>query len=246
MQEGICKNCGSIVFVDPKKEKCHCMFCNCVFPASEALQIAKDPSKYEFPNEEQPDHIPEDLDLPVQSKRLSVDRSAQVQKKSSKKKKSNYAVKKKALPDVNLSKKQIFSVIGIFALIAAIFLVIMLPQTINRDNQREEITLDFKQSIENENFKESIDFTNDFVISRLKNTHVDIKTNEMLTKEQTRDVFKLFCDTRADVMEIEANDTEQIYKRVSLRIVVPEEGGYLIKDKNLTDLEDLSSITDLP
>lgn len=247
MQEGICKNCGSIVFVNPKKDKCHCLFCNCVFPASEALEIAKDPSKYEFPNEEQPDYIPDDLDVHSNSNRANINKLTQVQKKKPKKKtKAKYTVKEKSLPDINLTKKQIFSVIGISLVLAALFLLVMLPQTIYRDKKREEITTEFQEQIENGDLKESINFEDGFVISRLRNTHLDLITDEMLSKEEVKDIFQLFCESRASVIESKENNQNKIYQEVSLRVAVPEEGGYLIKDKSLEDLEDLSAIVELP
>ena len=49
--QGICRNCGSLMMIDDRDETCECVFCNCVFPSSEAIEIFNDPDGREFPNE---------------------------------------------------------------------------------------------------------------------------------------------------------------------------------------------------
>ena len=50
-KQGMCKNCGSLVMYDDRDELCECVFCNCVFPTSEAAEILANPDKFEFKNE---------------------------------------------------------------------------------------------------------------------------------------------------------------------------------------------------
>ena len=54
LKEGRCPNCGSIVSLNAKSEKGHCLFCDAVFDTSHALEIAANPEGVEFPNEPQP------------------------------------------------------------------------------------------------------------------------------------------------------------------------------------------------
>ena len=49
--KGICKNCGSLIVFNDQDSKCECLFCNCVFPSEEAIELMKNPSDHEFPNE---------------------------------------------------------------------------------------------------------------------------------------------------------------------------------------------------
>ena len=49
--QGICRNCGSLMMIDDRDETCECVFCNCVFPSSEAIDIFNNPDGREFPNE---------------------------------------------------------------------------------------------------------------------------------------------------------------------------------------------------
>lgn len=49
--QGICRNCGSLMIVDDRDSECECIFCNCVFPTSEALELLANPDGREFPNE---------------------------------------------------------------------------------------------------------------------------------------------------------------------------------------------------
>ena len=49
--QGICKNCGSLIVFDERDEQCECVFCHCVFPSAEAIEIFNNPEGREFPNE---------------------------------------------------------------------------------------------------------------------------------------------------------------------------------------------------
>lgn len=49
--QGMCKNCGALIVFDDRNEKCECVFCNCVFPSSEAIEIFNNPNDYTFANE---------------------------------------------------------------------------------------------------------------------------------------------------------------------------------------------------
>ena len=53
-KQGICKNCGSLLVVDTNDELCECVFCDCVFPSAEAIDIFNNPDGVEFPNLPQP------------------------------------------------------------------------------------------------------------------------------------------------------------------------------------------------
>jgi len=248
MQEGICKNCGSIIFVDPKKEKAHCLFCNCVFPTTEALEIAKDKSAYSFPNEEQPEVVDQEIEARYDKQIKSLKKLEESQKrnkaKAQAKNKPQYAVKTKELPDVNLSTKQIITLVTGFLVLALVFLGIMLPQTIKRDNHREEITARFKEDMTSSELKAAIDFDEGFVISEMNNSHLDLIIREELSVEEAIKIFELYSDTRAAVIGDVAD--EEKYKQVSLKIAVPEEGGYLIKDQDIADLEDHTNVIELP
>lgn len=246
MKEGICKNCGSIVFVDPKNENCHCLFCNCVFPTSEALEIAKNPTAYTYPNEEQPEYVDEKIKQEYAKNINSLDKLAESQKKNQAKakKKPQYAIKTKVLPDINLSVKQVVMMIAGFALIALVFLGVMLPKTIKRDRQREGITAQFKKSMTSSELKETIDFDEGFVISHMDNSHLDLVIKEKPSKEDAIQIFKLYSDTRASVIGDISEDKK--YNNVSLRIAIPEAGGYSISNQNISDLENLENVEELP
>lgn len=217
------------------------MFCNCVFPSAEALEIAKDPSSYEFLNEEQPEYIPENS---KEAKNVaSYKKAAPVQKKKEKVIKPKYQIEKKSIPDIKLSMKQIAVIILICVVIFAGFLALMLPKTINRDKQRELITQQFQQDETLGDLKKSIDFEEGFDLTHMDNSHLDLITDEKLTKEQVREIFKVFSDVRSSAL----GETGEVnYAGNSLRIAVPEQGGYLIENKTLADLDDLNNIVELP
>ena len=47
----MCRNCGSLVVFDDRDDTCECVFCNCVFPAEEAVKLLENPEGHEFKNE---------------------------------------------------------------------------------------------------------------------------------------------------------------------------------------------------
>lgn len=51
-KQGMCKNCGSLIIFDDRNENCECIFCHCIFPGAEAVQILENPDDYTFANEE--------------------------------------------------------------------------------------------------------------------------------------------------------------------------------------------------
>ena len=53
-EQGICKNCGSLLMVNSNDDLCECVFCDCVFPSAEAIEIFNNPDGVEFPNLPQP------------------------------------------------------------------------------------------------------------------------------------------------------------------------------------------------
>ena len=49
--QGLCKNCGSLISLDDSSENCKCVFCHCVFPKEEAIKLFENQGDYSFPNE---------------------------------------------------------------------------------------------------------------------------------------------------------------------------------------------------
>ncbi|MBO4637991.1 MAG: hypothetical protein J5685_12720 [Clostridiales bacterium] len=49
--QGMCRNCGALIVFDNRDDQCECVFCNCVFPSAEALEIMENPEGRTFPNE---------------------------------------------------------------------------------------------------------------------------------------------------------------------------------------------------
>ena len=50
-KQGMCRNCGSLVVFDDRDDMCECIFCNCVFPAEEAIALLENHEGHEFKNE---------------------------------------------------------------------------------------------------------------------------------------------------------------------------------------------------
>ncbi len=244
MQEGICKNCGSIVFVDPKEEKCHCLFCDCVFPAKEALEIAKDPSAHTFPNEKQPEYIPEGKAGQKANYEQAFRQAAQAKRAEAvAKKRPQYEIKTKALPDVNLSAKQVLSMVAILALVVGLFLALILPMTQKRDLARRVITDEFQTRLKASSLDPDIDYDKGFAISHMDNSRLDLVAGKEISESDTKELFEIYHAARALAGgDTEASDSTPL----SLRVAVPEKGGFSIDLKTIDEVRAGQGITKLP
>lgn len=244
MQEGICKNCGSIVFVDPKEENCHCLFCDCVFPGQEALEIAKDPSAYTFPNEKQPEYIPEGKGGQKANYDQAFRQAAQAKRaESAAKKRPQYEIKSKSLPDVNLSPKQVISMVAILVAIVALFLVLILPQTYKRDQARRVIQDEFQTRLKASGLDPNIDYDKGFALSHMDNSRLDLVANKAISESDAEELFEIYCQAK---QAADGESASPDSSPLSLRVAVPEKGGFLINLKTLAEVKGGGALTELP
>ena len=63
LKEGLCVNCGSLLMLESRNEKGHCLFCDAVFDNKEAFRAKAEPDQFTFPNEPQPPYEGPNLSL---------------------------------------------------------------------------------------------------------------------------------------------------------------------------------------
>ncbi len=240
-REGRCKNCGSIILVDTKKDQAHCLFCNCVFPKDEAFAILENPDQYTFPNDPQPEYKGPQLsptakggvvsfsNTPVKStvKKGNTARANEVEP---------YQVTQKKIPDLRMKPKlRLLISIGCLVLVG-IFLAVTIPLKMQREARKESITqalashLEKLPSVE----KTSLTVGKDFDIQRNDNSLVTIVLPEA-QKEDVVQLFKDFCQIRADELSLEQTDIKHTVNNVTLKVLT-NSGGYQIDRP--ADLED--------
>ena len=144
-KQGMCKNCGSLVMYDDRDELCECVFCNCVFPTSEAAEILANPDKFEFKNEkiekqEGAKHYYSSPVLPdIVEKAVKRDVVSKAQTDTAKLKANEFEISPN---DVKAPKKLVIGMaVGAFAIVA-IIVAIALPLFLSRKTLTEAITAD--------------------------------------------------------------------------------------------------------
>jgi len=225
---GMCRNCGSLIMFDDRDSMCECVFCHCVFPSSEAVEILNNPEGREFPNE----HFEPSADsnkhnttrvfsadnIQKQIARDEVKRS----KEESSPKNNEYEVK---ASDVKAPKKLVFAM----TLAIAAFIVIVLAISIPMFNSRITLRADIESSI-NEVFDSVIEvdtttdeegkFYNGFSIFGQTCQYMNAATDDEVTQEDAKTLFENYCELRAQKM---GRDSD-IYDGVELKVYCS--GGY--------------------
>ena len=233
--QGICKNCGSLIMLNDREELCECLFCDCVFPSAEALEIAKNPGAYTFPNEPQqkregvkkynvtpvyPDPIP------------AAVKRAEVEKPAAKAVKNPYEV---SPDDVKAPKKTLAIVIGAAAGLIVLVLAIAWPLYADRMSHRDQLSAaisgvctEFKvDSTKTDGYYVGFSFKGQ------SNNSLSLTTEDTVTKEDLVKTVENYANERAK--EYGIGDSNR-YDNVSLTVYASN-GGFSI---SLSGADDLS------
>lgn len=215
LKEGRCINCGSILFLDPKNEKGHCLFCDAVFLNSEAFRANQDPDSFAFPNEEQPPYDGPNLDP-----RPQVAAAAPVARPTVKKETvPDFVPTVNAIPDAKIPKRAKIIAITSLIVILAVFTAVFLPLTLNRDRNRTAITESFAETLDAD-----VDITTSLSIINLDNGFVQLALPSGVEQTEAESLFDAFVEVRANVMSLSGDD---VAEGVELEVVTPE-GGYRV------------------
>jgi hypothetical protein len=212
LREGKCINCGSLLMLDPSMPKGHCIFCDCVFDNKEAFRAFEHPEEFTFPNDPQPPYTgPSLVPMPYQRGPVAFTQSAAVAKK-----KDDYVLSKKSIPDLRIPRKSLFLIIGIVVAVAAIFCAITIPIMNNKKIQYEKISERFVDVVD-----QPITAEKNLAIHNLSHNRVILVLHEDITADDGLRLFNEYCDIRADVLELKDRSFKTTREPITFRVAMP-------------------------
>ncbi len=239
IQEGRCPNCGSILQVDAKAEKGHCLFCDAVFPVSEALEIADNPAEHSFPNLPQPKYEGPSLQ-PQGGKGQSA--PAKPKKKPKPAPPPVYIPQEPVkLPDVRLSRKVKMRILLISVVAILLIAGTVVPLIMQRNKVRQALLADLSGLA-----SFTIDTTQDAAIRHTANNYLLLATKDSVSESEMIDFFKAFCEKRAEITGTDPDNFAKTYGRVTVKLVFADGGYEISQPASLAELEDGQAVTLLP
>lgn len=247
---GICRNCGSLIVTDDRDEMCECLFCDCVFPTSEAVEIAKHPEDYTFPNEPQPKRegakrysaVPIYPDpVPVAVKQTEA--SATVKKKE----KNPYEV---SADDVKTPKKTLWTIIAITVAFVLVVVAIFLPLYLVRMNHRDEMYESIDQVFEKAGYTVNTEKKDGYPIGySLKGQsnnilHV-VTTDDEIEASALQETYEAFAALRASEYGYDQSDPVNYYGELQVEILAGN-GKYIIQTADEADRTPSTDISIYP
>lgn len=219
-KEGRCINCGSIVFVDPKLEKGHCLFCDCVFDNDQAFEALEHPEKFEFPNVPQPKYQGESLQPAMPGRVVAP----QVVQPAPVRREEKFEPQVTSIPKLTIPAKSKLIMFATFLILIGIVCAILIPTIRKRDSQHKAIKEKMIAGLADyQANEESVD---------VQNLHSDscvLVLDRAISRDEAVELFDLYGKVRAEAMGIDTNDFAQTYRPLSLHISTPE-GGYRIEE----------------
>ncbi len=218
-KQGICKNCGSLIMLNDREETCECLFCDCVFPSAEALEIAQNPTAYTFPNEKMEKHegtkkynvTPVYPDpVPTAVKRAEATASLKVEK-------NPYEV---SPDDIKAPRKVLLLILGVTLAIVLVVLGIFFPLYSERMTHRNNLSA----SVSGVFSEFSVDSTktdgyySGFSLQGQTNGILTVTTSEPVTNDEVLLTFENYAALRAKEYGIKQSDFSGYYDAVILKV----------------------------
>jgi len=235
-KQGICKNCGSLIMLNDREELCECLFCDCVFPSAEAIEIAKNPGAYAFPHEKMEKHegvkkynvTPVYPDpIPAAVKRAEATAPLKVEK-------NPYEV---SPDDIKAPRKTLWTIVGVTLAIIVLVVGITFPLYRDRMVRRDTISA----SISDVFSEFSVDTTkadgyySGFSLVGQTNGALAVTTKDAVTNNDVLLTFENYADLRAGKYGIRQSDFAGYYGDVTLTVYAAN-GSYALDVGSKGDL----------
>ena len=232
--QGMCKNCGSLIVFEERDSQCECVFCHCVFPSEEAVEIYNNPEGRTFPNE-----VYEAVEGATKHNATRVFSTESLEKQiareelrkatSEERPNNEFEVQAK---DVKAPKKlTIGLIVGTIVVAAAIF-GITYPIYKSRISLRADIEADITTVFESVNVDTTTnaegEFYNGFSVFGQSCQYINAITDEELTPEDAKTIFENYCALRAEKI---ADGRSDIYDGVVLNMYCAG-GFYRVESEN--------------
>ncbi len=228
IKQGMCKNCGSLIVFDERDDQCECVFCHCIFPSEEAVEIYNNPEGRQFPNEKyEPSTSAQKHNVTRVYSSESLEKSIareELRKANSEGPKTNeFEVQAK---DVKAPKKLVIGVIAGAVAIVGIVIAICYPMYKTRIALRDSIEADIAQVFEG---IADVALTSDaegnyfdgFSVFGQTCQYLNAATEDELSEEDARAIFENYCALRAEKIADGSADTFD-----GVQIKIYSRGGY--------------------
>ena len=228
IKQGMCKNCGSLIVFDERDDQCECVFCHCIFPSEEAVEIYNNPEGRQFPNEKyEPSTSAQKHNVTRVYSSESLEKSIareELRKANSEGPKTNeFEVQAK---DVKAPKKLVIGVIAGAVAIVGIVMAICYPMYKTRIALRDSIEADIAPVFEG---IADVALTSDaegnyfdgFSVFGQTCQYLNAATEDELSEEDARAIFENYCALRAEKIADGSADTFD-----GVQIKIYSRGGY--------------------
>lgn len=228
IKQGMCKNCGSLIVFDERDDQCECVFCHCIFPSEEAVEIYNNPEGRQFPNEKyEPSTSAQKHNVTRVYSSESLEKSIareELRKANSEGPKTNeFEVQAK---DVKAPKKLVIGVIAGAVAIVGIVIAICYPMYKTRISLRDSIEADIAPVFEG---IADVALTSDaegnyfdgFSVFGQTCQYLNAATEDELSEEDARAIFENYCALRAEKIADGSADTFD-----GVQIKIYSRGGY--------------------
>ena len=233
-EQGICKNCGSLLMVNSNDELCECVFCDCVFPSAEAIEIFNNPDGVEFPNLPQPKReAKEQRHVVTPVFEDVVEKAVKVEKATTKETKVEKLFE--LSPDDIKTPKKVKTIVYIAtAACVLVVLGISIPLCLIRTGHAKKIESEISRCIVNSGMNVSTEvedgYATGYKISGQANNQLSLVASEDVEKSQVLTAFEDFCAIRGEEYGYSSSDGAHYYSGVVLTVYAPN-GRFTIEGK---------------
>lgn len=235
INQGMCKNCGSLIVFDEKDSQCECVFCHCVFPSEEAIEIFNHPEGRTFPNEKY--EITENANkhnatkvYSTESLEKTIAREDLRKSQSSERPNTEFEVQAK---DVKAPKKLVIGLVAGFVAVVALILAISFPMYKTRKELRAAIEAEISTVFDgiadvDQTTDPDGEFYNGFSVFGQTCQYLNAVTDEELDPADALAIYENYCALRAEKV---AEGVSDIHDGVIVKIYCA--GGYwTVSDSN--------------
>jgi len=220
----MCKNCGSLVIFDDRDENCECVFCHCVFPAAEAIELLNDPAGHEFKNEkfEVQEGGKHYYATPIQpdlvTKAVQRDKVSKSKSEDLKIKPSEFELSPN---DVKAPKNLIIAIIASAVVCVGIILAIAWPmyntRTALTDAVVSKLDTVFEDQAKVDLSVNENGYATGYSISGKTCQNMKVETSDEIDEATAQKIFDNYCELRA----AEGGDKASSNKEVTVEIYTP-------------------------
>jgi len=220
----MCKNCGSLVIFDDRDENCECVFCHCVFPAAEAIELLNDPAGHEFKNEkfEVQEGGKHYYATPIQpdlvTKAVQRDKVSKSKSEDLKIKPSEFELSPN---DVKAPKNLIIAIIASAVVCVGIILAIAWPmyntRTALTDAVVSKLDTVFEDQAKVDLSVNDNGYATGYSISGKTCQNMKVETSDEIDEATAQKIFDNYCELRA----AEGGDKASSNKEVTVEIYTP-------------------------